>query len=218
MGNKRLTFRLYPTKLQKEKLFYARKLHQLLYDACIAHRRFEWRKNRKNVDYFIQQNPLPGFREQWDDYQSMIAKRNGVLYLTSLQATVKRVDLAYNAFFKGIRKFPKFKAIRNYSGWTYPDLRQGFKVTVESSQKYVVNCGWVTLNDLGIRVRMRGRFKYWGKPTTCTIVYRPNRDEWYVSFRVVTDEPVLLFGSESPLDYESMVAFDLGTETAFSCR
>lgn len=120
MANRRLTFRLYPTKVQKEKLFLGRKLHQLLYNACVAHRRFEWRKNRSNVDYFTQQNALPGFRQQWSDYQQ--------LNLSSLQATVKRFDLAYNAFFKGIRKRPKFKSIKNYSGWTYPDGRQGFKV------------------------------------------------------------------------------------------
>ncbi|WP_287289513.1 transposase [Okeania sp. SIO2B9] len=209
MANRRLTFRLYPTKVQKEKLFLVRKLHQLLYNACVAHRRFEWRKNRSNVDYFTQQNALPGFRQQWSDYQQ--------LNLSSLQATVKRVDLAYNAFFKGIRKRPKFKSIRNYSGWTYPDGRQGFKVQIEKCQKYSVNCGWVTLNDLGMRLRMRGRFKYWGKPTTCTIVYRPHKDEWYVSFSIKTSEPLPLFGSKSPLDYESMVAFDLGTQTALTC-
>ncbi|NEO57061.1 MAG: hypothetical protein F6K54_30725 [Okeania sp. SIO3B5] len=84
MANRRLTFRLYPTKVQKEKLFLARKLHQLLYNACVAHRRFEWRKTRRSIDYFTQQNALPGFRQQWPDYQQ--------LNLTALQATVKRVD------------------------------------------------------------------------------------------------------------------------------
>jgi putative transposase len=192
----------------------------------LAHRRFEWRKNRQTVDYFTQQNIIPDFREFWSDYQ--------LLNLSSLQATVKRVDLAHSSFLKKIRKRPKFKSIRDYSGWTYPDGRQGFKVEVQSTQKYAVNCGWVQLNDLGIRLRIRGRFKYWGKPTTCTIVYRPHRDEWWVSFTVKIDEPVPKFGSESELNYErcdpapvsgarerapreSMIAFDLGTETALTC-
>lgn len=228
MEKRSLTFRVYPTQTQKSSLFKARKLHQLLYNACLAHRRFEWRKNRKTVDYFTQQNIIPSFREFWTDYQS--------LNLSSLQATVKRVDLAYSSFLKKIRKRPKFKSIRDYSGWTYPDGRQGFKVTVQSSQKYSVNCGWVQLNDLGIKLRIRGRFKYWGKPTTCTIVYRHHRDEWWVSFTVKIDDPTPKFGfeehsgceipnpnpkriprSKSELNYDSMVAFDLGTETALTC-
>ena len=209
MLTRRLTFRAYPSPTQKSSLFKARKLHQLLYNACLAHRRFEWKKNQKTVDYFTQQNIIPDFREFWTDYQS--------LNLSSLQATVKRVDLAYSSFLKKICKRPKFKSIRDYSGWTYPDGRQGFKVTVQSSQKYAVNCGWVQLNDLGIKLRIRGRFKYWGKPTTCTIVYRPHRDEWWVSFTIKIDEPAPKFGSESNLNYESMVAFDLGTEIALTC-
>ncbi len=115
MPIRRLTFRLYPTKQQEEKLFYARRLHAYLYNACIAHRRDSWRANRKSVSYFTQQNCLPAFREIWSDYKQ--------LNLMTLQATVKRVDLAYNAFLKGIRKRPKFKSIHKYSGWTYPDGR-----------------------------------------------------------------------------------------------
>ncbi len=209
MANRRLTFRADPTSNQESVLLNARKLHQLLYNACLAHRRYEWRKNRKSVDYFTQQNILPEFKAFWTDYQSL---NHG-----SLQATVKRVELASNSFLLGIRKRPKFKSIRDYSGWTYPDGRQGFKVEVQSTQKYAVNCGWVKLNDLNIRLRIRGRFKYWGKPTTCTVVYRPHRNEWWVSFTVKIDEPTPKFGSESELDYESMVAFDLGTETALTC-
>jgi putative transposase len=190
-------------------LLEARRLHAYLYNACLAHRRFEWRKNRKSIDYFSQQNALPAFRECWEEYKQ--------LNLSSLQATVKRVDLAYNSFFKGIRKRPKFKSIRDYSGWTYPDGRQGFKVEIKTSEKYAVNHGWVILNDLNLKIKMRGRFQYWGKPTTCTLVYRPHRDEWYVSFTVKVEEVPCLFGSQSPLSYESMVAFDLGTATALTC-
>ncbi|WP_348539905.1 MULTISPECIES: helix-turn-helix domain-containing protein, partial [Spirulina sp. CCY15215] len=87
MATRRLTFRLYPNQIQSQTLLEARRLHAYLYNACLAHRRFEWRKNRKSIDYFSQQNALPAFRECWEEYKQ--------LNLSSLQATVKRVDLAY---------------------------------------------------------------------------------------------------------------------------
>ncbi|MEA5468431.1 hypothetical protein VB714_06080, partial [Spirulina sp. 06S082] len=51
MATRRLTFRLYPNQIQCQTLLEARRLHAYLYNACLAHRRFEWRKNRKSIDY-----------------------------------------------------------------------------------------------------------------------------------------------------------------------
>lgn len=34
-----------------------------------------------------------------------------------MQATLKRVDYAFQRFFKGLGAYPKFKSIRHYSGW-----------------------------------------------------------------------------------------------------
>ena len=126
-----------------------------------------------------------------------------------MQATVKRVDLAYGAFFQGLRSVPKFKSIRNYSGWTYP-AKSGWKVS--SNGKH----GTVTLNDLGITLRMRGQAKSWGIPTTLTIVYKPNKNQWFASITVNVSTVEAKFGSESDLSYESIVAFDLGTQTALT--
>jgi putative transposase len=111
---------------------------------------------------------LPAFKEVWTQYK--------LLNAGSLQATLKRVDFAYQRFFQGLGKYPRFKSIRNYSGWTYPDGRQCFKVGITG-----VN-GYLELGDLGIQVQMRGKARVWGRPTTCTIVYRHNK--WYASITV----------------------------------
>jgi hypothetical protein len=39
---RRITFRLYPSKAQNEKLHYWRKLHKLLYNACVSKAAFGW--------------------------------------------------------------------------------------------------------------------------------------------------------------------------------
>ena len=235
MAIRRYTFRLYPNKTQERELFAARRLHCYLFNACIAHRRFEWKNNQKTVDYFQQQNCLPAFKKEWIEFV--------YLHSQALQSTVKRVDLAYNSFLKGLRGLPKFKAIRNYSGWTYSS-KSGWKAKTEGLH------GSVTLNDLGITLKMRGQAKSWGIPTTLTIVYKPSKKQWFASFtcNVSTAEcsvprtgrcgtwsgnPTVstlrmhsrslrtakdsMFGSSSDLEYESIVAFDLGTATAITC-
>ncbi|MFS8914441.1 transposase, partial [Synechococcus sp. H55.7] len=148
-----------------------------------------------------QQNLLPEFKQAWPEFAQLNSH--------SLQATVKRVDFAYQRFFQGLSKKPKFKSIKRYSGWTYPSS-SGWKVA--SNGKH----GSVTLNDLGLTLRMRGKAKDWGKPTTLTIVYKPTLRQWYASFTVEVEVPQPKFGSQSDLKYESIVAYDLGTETAIT--
>lgn len=195
---------MYPSKQQSKKLFAARRLHAYLYNACIAHRRYEWKANHRSVTYFEQQNCLPEFKKFWEDYASLNS--------LSLQATVKRVDLAYKAFFQGVRKYPKFKSIRKYSGWTYPSLpkKSGWKVESEGEH------GRLTLKDLGINLRMRGKAKQWGEPSTLTILYKPGLNQWFASITVEIADATSKFGSQSQLSYESVIAFDLGTETAIT--
>ncbi len=136
-------------------------------------------------------------------------KRHAYLHSQALQATVKRVDLAYNAFFQGLRKLPKFKSIRKFSGWTYP-ATSGWKANTSGKH------GSVNLNDLGIKIKMRGQAKQWGKPTTLTIVYKPGLKQWFASFTVEILDIAAKFGSHSELAYNSIVAFDLGCETAIT--
>src|SRR5919202_3058322 len=204
MATRRHTFRLYPNKAQEKKLFEARRIHCYLYNACVAHRRYEWRANKRSVSYLEQQNCLPEFKKFWVEFA----------YLNSLswQSTVKRVDLAYNAFFQGIRKLPKFKSIQKYSGWTYPGLPEKAGWKVDSNGKH----GRLTLRDLGITLKMRGQAKNWGKPSTLTIVYKPGVNQWLASITVEIPDAQSRFGSDSQLKYESIVAYDLGTETAIT--
>lgn len=167
MITRRVTFRLYPSKTDERTLYEVRKLHQYLYNACVEHRQYSYRVEGQSIGYFDQQNLLPEFKKVWPEYKKLGAH--------SLQATVKRVDLAFSSFFKGLRGYPKFKSIRHYSGWTYPDKQSWL---VESTG---VN-GYLCLNDLGIRIQMRGEARDWGTPTTCTIFNRHGK--WYASITV----------------------------------
>jgi putative transposase len=168
MAVRRVTFRLYPTPAQEQKLRWARKMHQELYNAALYNRKTQYQKFGKNLDYYEQQGSLPEFKKVWTEYQNLNAG--------SLQATLKRVDFAYQRFFQGLGKYPRFKSICHYSGWTYPDARQGFKVHSTG-----VN-GYLELTDLDMLLQMRGKARLWGRPTTCTIVYRNGK--WFGSITV----------------------------------
>lgn len=188
--NRRVTFRLYPSKAQAQKLSYWRRMHKDLYNAAVYHRKTEYQKFGNKIDYLKQQNYLPEFKKCFPEYKELGSH--------ALQATLKRVDFAYQRFFKGLGKYPRFKSIRHYSGWTYPCIA-GWQV--ETSGKN----GHLTLSNLG-RMQMRGKARTWGKPTTCTIVYR--NGYWYASITVQCN-PIRSTGTGS-------IGIDLGCKEAIT--
>jgi putative transposase len=163
---RRVTYKLYPNRQQEAKLHYWRRLHASLYNAGVYNRKTQYQKFAHSVNYLEQQNSLPEFKKVWPEYKELGSH--------ALQATLKRVDFAFNRFFKGLGGYPKFKASRRYSGWTYP-CGAGWQVDTAG-----IN-GYLTLSNLG-RVQMRGKARTWGNPTTCTILFRNGC--WYASITV----------------------------------
>jgi putative transposase len=186
LATRRVTFCLYPQFSAEKKLHWARRMHKELYNSAIANRRTQYERFGYSVSYYEQQNSLPAFKEVWTEYKQLGSQ--------TLQATLKRVDLAYQSFFKGLRGKPKFKSIRHYSGWTYP-ASSGWRVHTTGDD------GYLELTDLKLSIRMRGRARTWGRPTTCTIVYRNGK--WYASITVECD-PVRETGSYA-------IGIDFGT-------
>ncbi|MBN3873011.1 transposase [Nostoc sp. JL33] len=189
-----MTFRLYPNTQIEKDLRYHRKLHKDLFNAAVNNRFTQYQKFNHRVDYFEQQNCLPAFKEVWTEYKKLPSH--------ALQATLKRVDYAFERWLKGLAKCPRFKSIRHYSGWTYPDCA-GFKVESDGEN------GYLNLSKIG-RIQMRGQAKYWGKPTTCTIVFRNGK--WYASITVDILDQVL----KPEILPIGAIGIDLGCNAALS--
>ncbi len=166
MAIKRITFRLYPNKAQENQLHYWRKLHCLLYNACVYQRKTDYQRFGKSINYFDQQNALPAFKECWPEYKKLGSH--------ALQDTVKRVDYAFKRFFKLKSGYPKFKSSRRYKGWTYPD-KAGW--SIESNGHH----GRLKISNLGT-IKLRGKARDWGTPKTCTIMFKQGK--WYASITV----------------------------------
>jgi putative transposase len=163
---RRVTYRLYPSRQQEQTLHYWRKMHCALYNAAVYNRKTQYQRFNHSVNYLEQQNSLPAFKEVWTEYK--------LLGSHALQATLKRVDFAFTRFFKGLGGYPKFKASRRYSGWTYP-CTAGWKAFTDGGN------GNLVLSNLG-KIAMRGQARTWGQPTTCTILCRNGK--WYASITV----------------------------------
>jgi len=194
VATRRMTFRLYPNKQIEQSLRYHRKLHKDLYNAAVNNRFTQYQKFKHKVDYFEQQNCLPAFKEVWIEYKEINSQ--------ALQATLKRVDFAFQRWFTGLGKRPRFKSIRHYSGWTYP-AKTGYSVETNGKN------GYITLAKIG-RIQMRGQAKYWGTPTTCTIVFRNGK--WYASITVDVLDQVL----KPEVLPTGAIGIDLGCKSALS--
>ncbi len=193
---RRVTFRLYPNKTQSSKLHYFRKLHKYLYNACVYHRKTQYQKFAQNVDYFDQQNALPAFKQCWYEYKELGSQ--------ALQATVKRVDFAFQRFFQGLAKYPQFKSSRYYRGWTYPG-KSGWSAHTSGDN------GRLQLKGIPGQIQMRGKARTWGTPNTCTIVWKNN--QWYASITVQC-QPVRETGKEAVgLDFGCLSAIAMSDGT-----
>lgn len=106
MVTRRTTFRLYPNRQQESILFRWRRLHAYLYNSALADRRDSYQRRGERVSYFDQQNRLPAFKEVWPEYKELGCDKSLLARTHALQATLKRVDYAYQRFFKGVGAIP----------------------------------------------------------------------------------------------------------------
>ena len=195
MALRRATFKLYPTKQVNDLLHYHRRLHKELYNAAVHNRVNSYKKFGKSVSYFEQQNCLPDFKNVWIEYKQINSQ--------ALQATLKRVDFAFQRFFKGLAKYPRFKSIRHYSGWSYPSFT-GWKAHSTGDN------GYLELAKIG-QIQMRGKARLWGHPKAMDIVYRNGK--WYASIILEVDEILLKDSRETD---DGIIAIDLGCNDAIA--
>ena len=104
-------FRLYPTARQVDALTQCLKDHRDLYNCALEHRRELYKRHGKTVRYLDQAAELPVIRSEDPGGQ-------GRWNCSSQQATLRRLDKAYQAFFRRLKRgekpgFPRFKG----AGW-----------------------------------------------------------------------------------------------------
>jgi putative transposase len=110
-------YRAYPTKVQISRLENQFSMCRYLYNWALADRIWLYENHGISISYNIQQNELPILKDERPWYKSVHSQ--------VLQNVLKRLDLAYEAFFKRMEKgseapgVPKFKKYGQWDSITY---------------------------------------------------------------------------------------------------
>jgi putative transposase len=188
---KSFRYRLYPNKEVAEKLQWILDRCRELYNAALQERKEAWKYKRKSISYYDQQGDLPEIKAIRTEYKDISAH--------VLQNVIKRVDLAFQGFFKRVRRgekpgFPRFQGYNRYDSFVYPEL-QGWKLKVGEKKHAKLN-----LSKIGsINIRFHRPIE--GKIKTCTI--KREGEHWYVTFVCEVEAEKLLVAYED-------VGIDLG--------
>lgn len=173
--NRKVTYRLYPTTNQAKTLKSLLVLHQRLYNAALDQRKTAYRRQRVSVGYAEQCRQLTDLRATDHDYAALNAQ--------SAQVTLKRVDLAFQHFFRRVKTqngkagYPRFKSLSRFSGWGYKTHGDGWRLISGERMQH----GRLRLSGVG-PVKIRGRARTIGEPKTCEIQHKDGR--WYASITV----------------------------------
>lgn len=195
MVQRKVTYRLYPTAEQRGALEHQRWVHCLLWNEALAERRRTWGDRQESLGFSAQCKRLTEWRTQSRLLRGLNAQ--------SEQVTLKRLDLAFQHFFrrmKGGEKpgFPRFKPLRWFKGWGYKTHGDGWRLVTNERMKH----GSLRLSGIG-PVVIRGNPRTPGTPKTCEILCRNGR--WYASI-TLDCEPARDHG-------EKLGGLDWGVET-----
>jgi putative transposase len=194
MKNRKVTYRLYPNKKQATSLMEILALHQRVYNAALEERIRFYREENKSISFSDQCKTLTTWRHTYKELANLNAQ--------SLQVTLKRLDLAFQAFFRRLKTtekpgFPRFKSLQRYSGWGYKTHGDGWRLFSGENGKH----GKLRLSGVGM-IEMRGKGRTLGEPKTCEILYKLNK--WYISVTITCD-PIRTSGTKA-------IALDWGVE------
>ena len=112
-------YRIYPTTKQRKRLETILEACQTLYNQALAMRKQAYEKHGEPLSYKIQANHLTPLRQASCFWSS--------LHIDVLQDTLRRLDKAYQAFFRRAKAgqapgFPRFKGKGRYRSMTFSHL------------------------------------------------------------------------------------------------
>lgn len=183
---RRATFRIYPTPTQARVMGEWLEMHRELYNAALQERRDAWNRCRVSVSVYDQMRQLTQIKPLRPEFKA--------LGIHSLQFTLRKVDLAFQAFFRRCKAgqnpgYPRFKGKAFFRGWSYPD-HDTWKLQQATPGKH----GFLAVRGLG-KLRLRGKARDWGKDTTLTFT-RDTEGRWFASVTVHCD-PLRQAGTEA---------------------
>jgi len=203
---RKVTYRIYPSTKQANKMVEIMRLHQRLYNAALEQRIDAYRRCGKSLNYYDQAKDLTQLRAEFPEYAALNAQ--------SEQVTLRRLERAFQAFFRRVKAgeaapgFPRFKAFDRFKGWGYAAHGDGWRFKPNADY---VN-GTLHLSGIGnLQARGRPRFidelkssRNPGHPKTIEIIRKSKK--WYASITFSTIRPHRPSGTAA-------IGIDWGTTT-----
>lgn len=183
-------FRLYPNVHQLRELGIMLETHRRLYNACLAQRKDVWEEGKRSVKYTEQSSWYKTER----DANPYFARLN----FSSAQATMRRLDKAFTAFFRRVKAgekpgYPRFKGIGRFRSIEFPAYRDGIKL---------VN-GKLRVQYVGaMRIKMHREIE----GTIKTVSIKEEGGKWYAVFSCDLGDVEVAPNEEPP------VGIDVGLE------
>lgn len=148
-----------------------------LWNAALEERIGAWRRGVR-VSRSDQEKALKEIRPGVPGWQ-------GLVHTHEAQGVLKRLDLAFQAFFRRVAAgqkpgFPRFRSAERFRGWSYKEHGNGFRVTPRDGWCH----GHVQIFGAG-RMRMRGRARTPGRILKADVVKTVRG--WMLNVVVETD-------------------------------
>ncbi|MDA8210351.1 MAG: transposase, partial [Clostridia bacterium] len=134
------SFRIYPSKEQEDLLNQTIERCRQLYNAALEQRQIGWKLRRKSITYSVQQNELPSLKQELPEFKNIQSQ--------VLQDVLRRLDTAFQNFFEGRARYPRFKGKDRYNSFTYPqvDVVKKTFAKLEQGLLYLSKIGFVKIN------------------------------------------------------------------------
>lgn len=177
---RKVTYKLKTLASQEESLMDLFVHHHMLYNWALRDRI----ETYKDFDYGLNFSEQCKVNTLWRNNR----KAHGIFNTNaqSEQVTLKRVALAFDGFFRRLKKgdkkagFPRFKPFQRFKGWGYKSHGDGWKLHLKDKKH-----GAVYLADVGI-VKIRGKARNQdGIPKTAEIIRK--NGAWYLSVSMEYD-------------------------------
>lgn len=176
-------FRMYPTSKQQDLLRAMLDDHRFLYNAALQERRDAWRRSRVGVRFTDQDAQLKYIRADDPDYARWSA--------SSLEQTLRRLDKAFQGFFRRVKaseKPPGYPRFRGAGYFDTVDHRNGNGAKWDSAPQLAQTR--VYFQGVG-HVKVKQHRRVTARRITRVAVKREGR-HWYVILAAEQDLPAAL--------------------------
>ncbi|HEY9842400.1 MAG TPA: transposase, partial [Candidatus Obscuribacterales bacterium] len=191
---KTFRYRLYPTKAQEQALEQQLREACSLYNAALQERKDAWKHAGISIRYLDQAAQLKAIRAEG---------LNGLANFSCAQDILRRVDKAYQAFFRRLKRgekpgYPRFKPHQRFDSLTFPAYGDGIRLLPSGKGGGKLRVQGVGALKVKLHRPVEGQIK--------TVTLKREAGKWYVCFSVIAASYRL---KPSPL----AVGLDVGLES-----